>query len=352
MGVIKAGIDAVSSNLQEQWKDLIVCENMPNDLLMIRKTTSTGVITKGSIIRIMPSQCAIICENGEIVDIIAEEGDYIFDNSTSPSIFAGQFKDNFKDMWNRFQFGGIPDNQQEVYFFNMKEIIDNKFGTVAPVIYKDWTYMVPNKLTGEMIPIIIKVKCHGNYTFKIKNPMLFMQKITGTAQYYQRNQIIEQIKSEVMETLQNVLNELGNKENKISVMELPSQTEKIKKLIKEQQLDKKIEERGIELSGLTIESISIDEKSEDNINEYILSANVDMREGKIAAAYAEALKEAAKNPNGAMNGLVGMGMVNMNMGNNMANAVLEDDKHVICSNCKTVLEKNAKFCSNCGAKIG
>lgn len=351
MGVIKAGIDAVRFNLQDQWKDLIACENMPNDLLMMKKTTETGVITNGSVIRVMPSQCAVICQNGKILDIIAEEGDYLLDESASPSIFAGQFKDTFKDIWERFQFGGASEDQQEVYFFNMKEIINNKFGTVTPIIYKDWSYMLPNKLTGEMLPIIIKVKCHGNYTFKIENPMMFMEKITGTADYYQREQITEQIKSEVLETVQNVLNELGTETYKIPVLELPGQIDEIKQLIKEKSFDEKLKERGIEISGLVIESISIDEESEEAINEYILSANTDMREGKIAAAYAEALKEAAKNPNGAMNGFVGMGMLNMNMGNNAINAVLGKEESIVCNNCKTVLNKDSKFCHKCGAKV-
>ena len=351
MGVIKAGIDSVKSNLQDQWKDLIVCENMPNDLLMMKKTTDTGVITNKSIIRVMPSQFAVICQNGKILDIIGEEGDYILVESASPSIFAGQFKDTFKDIWERFQFGGASEAQQEVYFFNMKEIIDNKFGTVTPFIYKDWSYMIPNKLTGEMLPLIIKVKCHGNYKFKIENPMLFMQKISGTAKYYQRDQITEQIKSEVLETLQNVLNELGTETYKIPVMELPSQIDEIKQLIKEKDFDKKLKESGIEISGIVIESISIAEESEEAINEYILGANTDMREGKIAAAYAEALKEAAKNPNGVMNGFVGMGMLNMNMGNNAVNAVLGKEEDKICSNCKAVLNKDSKFCHKCGTKV-
>lgn len=351
MGVIRAGIDAVRFNLQDQWKDLIACENMPNDLLMMKKTTETGVITNGSVIRVMPSQCAVICQNGKILDIIAEEGDYLLDESASPSIFAGQFKDTFKDIWERFQFGGASEDQQEVYFFNMKEIIDNKFGTVTPIIYKDWSYMLPNKITGEMLPIIIKVKCHGNYKFKIENPMMFMEKIAGTADYYQREQITEQIKSEVLETLQNVLNELGTETYKIPVLELPSQIDEIKQLIKEKNFDENLKERGIEISGLVIESISIDEESEEAINEYILSANTDMREGKIAAAYAEALKEAAKNPNGAMNGFVGMGMLNMNMGNNAINAVLGKEESIVCNNCKTVLNKDSKFCHKCGAKV-
>lgn len=353
MGVIKAGIDAVRSNLQDQWKDLIVCENMPNNLLMMKKTTKTGVITNGSVIRVMPSQCAIICQDGKILDIIVEEGDYLFDESASPSIFAGQFKDTFEDILERFQFGGASENQQEVYFFNMKEIIDNKFGTATPIIYKDWSYMLPNKLTGEMLPIIIKLKCHGNYTFKIENPMIFMKKISGTAEYYQREQITEQIKSKVLETVQNVLNELGTEKYKIPVMELPGQINKIKQLIKEKNFDEKIKELGIEITGLIIESISIDEESEQAINEYILSVNTDMREGKIAAAYAEALKEAAKNPNGNMNGYVGMGMLNMNMGNGAINAILDKDKeeNIICNNCKAILSKDSKFCHKCGAKL-
>ena len=76
-----------------------------------------------------------------------------------------------------------------------------------------------------------------------------------------------------------------------------------------------------------------------------------MREGKLAAAYAAALKEAAKNPNGAMNGFVGMGMLNMNMGNNAIDAVLGKDEKIICKNCKAILDKDSKFCNKCGTKI-
>ena len=352
MGFIKVGIDSIGSNLRDQWKDLIMCDDMPNDTLMIRKTTPTGVISNDSVIRVLPTQSAIICQDGKIMDIIAEPGDYVLDDSSSPSIFAGQFKETFKDMWERFQFGGGSANQQEVYFFNMKEIIDNKFGTVTPVIYKDWSYILKNKLTGEMIPIIIKVKCHGNYTFKIANPILFMKNITGTAAYYKREDIVEQIRSEVMETLQSVLNELGTEEYKIPVMELPSQTDRIKDLMGEKDFDRKISARGIKMLGFTIESLSIDEKSEESINEYILSANEDMREGKITAAYAEALKEAAKNPNGAINGFVGIGMMNMTTGNNMVDAIFEKDEDgKVCANCNTKLNKDARFCHNCGSEI-
>lgn len=351
MGVIKAGSDAISYNLKDQWKDLIVCENMPNDLLMMRKTTETGVISNGSIIRVMPSQCAVLCQNGKIVDVIAEEGDYVFDESASPSIFAGQFKEIFKDIWERFQFGGAAEDQQEVYFFNMKEIIENKFGTVTPIIYKDWSYMVSNKMTGEMIPIIIKIKCHGNYTFKIENPIMFMENITGTSRYYQREEIANLIKSEVIETLQSVLNELGTEKYKIPVLELPSQTDKIKEIIEEKDFDEKIAERGIKISNLIIESISIDKESEEAINDYILAANEDMREGKVAAAYAEALKEAAKNPNGAMNGFVGMGMLNMSMGNKTMDAMFENNNKKKCDNCNAEIEENSKFCNNCGNKV-
>ena len=191
MGLIKSAFKAVGSELHDQWKDLISCENMDNDVLMVRKTTDTGVISKKSIIRVMPGQCAIIMQNGKVLDASAEEGDYIFDESTSPSFFAGNFGAVFKEMWQRFTFGGAAQNQQAVYYFNTKEIMDNKFGTATPIPYQDWSHPVPNQMTGGMIPLAVKVKCYGKYTFKIADPALFMKEIAGTASIYKKDQIVE-----------------------------------------------------------------------------------------------------------------------------------------------------------------
>ena len=217
MGLIKAAIGAVGSTLHDQWKEVISCENMDNDTLMKQVTTDTGVITKNSLIRVMPGQCAVIMQNGKVLDASAVEGDYTFDESTSPSFFAGQFGDVFKEMWQRFTFGGDAANRQSVFYFNTKEILDNKFGTANPVPFQDWSHPVPNQMTGGVLPLAVKVKCFGKYTFKIADPALFMKEVAGTAVEYKKDQIVEQMRSEVVGTFQNVLNELGTEKYKVPV---------------------------------------------------------------------------------------------------------------------------------------
>ena len=174
MGLIKAAVSAVSSTLKDQWKEAIRCEEMTNDVLMVKKTTPTGVITNKSTIIVAPGQCAIIYDNGRVIDATAEEGVYNFDSSSSPSFFAGQFGAVFKEMWQRFTYSGATAKQQAVFFFNIKEIMDNKFGTPAPVPFQDWSHLIPNQMTGNTIPLRVGLKCFGKYTFKIENPALFM----------------------------------------------------------------------------------------------------------------------------------------------------------------------------------
>lgn len=397
MGLLKAGFGAIGSTLHDQWKDVIACENMGNDTLMVKRTTDTGVISKKSVIRVMLGQCAVIMQNGKVLDASAEEGDYIFDESATPSFFAGNFGAVFKDMWQRFTFGGGTQNRQEVYYFNTKEIMDNKFGTATPIPFQDWSHPVPNQMTGGMTPLSVKVKCYGKYTFKISDPSLFMKEIAGTADVYKKDQIVEQMRAEVISVFQNVLNELGTEKYKVPVLELPSQTDEIKEMMDDKVYDELIRRRGLSIVCFAVESVSLDEKSEKYIQDYILSSNVNMQQGTLTQSYAEAVKNAASNSNGAANGFLGIGMMNMAGGgvfgstlNNVANGVnnynapqnnTANQSQIVegawkctkcgklnkgkfceecgepkpvenkCPNCGATVSSNSKFCSNCGQKL-
>ena len=138
MGLIKAAVGAIGGTLKDQFKEAIRCDDMTNEILMMKKTTPTGVISNQSTIIVAPGQCAIIYDNGRVIDATAEEWIYQFDTSSTPSFFAGQFKDTFKEMWQRFTYGGGSAKEQAVFFFNIKEIMDNKFGTPAPIPLQDW----------------------------------------------------------------------------------------------------------------------------------------------------------------------------------------------------------------------
>ena len=321
MGLIKAAKNAIGSTLKDQWKEAIRCEDMTNDILMMKKTTPTGVITNKSTIVVAPGQCAVIYDNGRVIDATAEDGLYTFDTSSSPSFFAGQFGPVFKEMWQRFTYNGATAKQQSVFFFNIKEIIDNKFGTPAPIPFQDWSHPIPNQMTNSMSPLRVEVKCFGKYTFKIANPAVFMSEMAGIADVFKKEDLVEQMRAEVIATFQNVLNELGNSIHKVPVLELPSQTDEIKQIMDERVFDEPIRRRGIEIVGFVVESVTLDEESEKKIDDYELSSNSYMQQGTLVGAYANAVQDAANNKGGAMNGFMGIGMMNMASGGMVGGAV-------------------------------
>ena len=191
MGLIKAAVGAIGSTLHDQWKEAIRCDDMTNDVLMVKQTTKDGVISNGSTIIVAPGQCAILYDNGRVIDATAEDGFYTFDSSSTPSFFAGQFKDTFKEMWQRFTYNGTSSKQQAVFFFNIKEIIDNNFGTSTPILFQDWSHPIPNRMTNSITPRSVNVRCYGKYTFRISDPSIFMQEMAGTADVYRKDTLIE-----------------------------------------------------------------------------------------------------------------------------------------------------------------
>ena len=180
-------------------------------------------------------------------------------------------------MWTRFTFNGATNKDQAVYFINAKEIIDNKFGTPAPVPYQDYSHPIPNQMTNTITPLRVEVKCFGKYTFKITDPAVFMREVAGTADVYYKDDICEQMRSEVQASFQKVLNELGNSENKAPVLELPSYTDKIKEIMDEKVFDEPIRERGIAIKSFVIVSVTPDDASAKKINDYEIAANASMR---------------------------------------------------------------------------
>ena len=319
MGLIKAAVGAIGGTLQDQWKEAIRCEDLGNDILMVKKTTPTGVITNKSTIIVAPGQCAVIYDNGRVLDATAEDGFYTFDTSSSPSFFAGQFGAVFKEMWQRFTYNGASAKEQCVFFFNIKEIIKNKFGTPAPVPYQDWSHAIPNEMTGELAPLGVKVKCFGTYTFRLVNPALFMNNIAGTANVYRVSDLTEQIRSEVVAVFQNVLNELGNSAHKVPVLELPSQTDEIKQMMDEKVFDEPVRRRGLQIEVFSVESVTPDSDSERKIEEYEHNSNSRMQQGRVL----NVMEKAASNANGAANGFMGLGMMNMASGG-MGNTVMQN----------------------------
>ena len=311
LGFIGAAISAVGGNLKDQWKDAVICEDMTNNVLMMRKTTKTGVISHGSSIIVNPGQIAVIVSGGRVVDATAQEGVYRYEEG-APSFFAGDFGASFKDMWTRFTYGGGRPIQDSVFYINATEILDNGFGTAVPVMYRDWEHAVMNaRMGGGLQPMKVDITCFGKYTFKIKDPAAFLREIAGTADIYEKETLCEQMRAEVQSALQAVLNELCSEKNKVAPLDLPSQTPLIKKIMQEGVYDEDIRRRGINIVSFAIQGIKLTEESAEKIDRYEIGGDAYQQQGVMTDAYATAMVDAANNTSGAATGFMGMGMVNM-----------------------------------------
>ena len=190
MGLIKAAVGAIGSTLGDQWEDYVTCDSMDSNTLVVKKTTPSKQISNRSRIQVNPGQVAIIFDSGKILDATAEEGIYTFDSSTSPSLFAGDFGDVFKEAWQRFTYNGIPAKEQAIYYINTKEIFDNLFGSSSAIPYDDPIYHD------------IRIRYHGRYTFKITNPLVFFRTVVGNIDsVYTKEQLMEQANGEFLQSI-------------------------------------------------------------------------------------------------------------------------------------------------------
>ena len=316
-GIGQAVTTAASTVMADQWKEYFYCDTIPVDTLVVKGQKRTGkksantkgsenIITNGSTIAVNEGQCMIIVDQGQVVEICAEPGEYEYDTSTEPSIFTGSFfgslKETIKTIGKRISYGGDTAHDQRIYFFNIKEIIDNKFGTPNPV---------PFRVTYEDIgrSFTVGVRCFGAYSYRITDPMAFYQNVCGNvSSSYKRSEIEPQLKVEFFNNLQPAFAKLSSS---IRYDELPAHTVELTEAMKAVLAPSWKDKRGIEVVAVGIESVTISAEDLDRIKKFEdLSWSRDP--GNAAAimvgAQAEALTAAANNANGAAMGFYGLNM--------------------------------------------
>ena len=319
MGLIKAGLGAVGGVLADQWKEFFYCDALDMDTLMVKGQKRVGnrssntkgsdnIISNGSGIAVADGQCMIIVEQGKVVEVCAEPGEFTYDSSTEPSIFAGKFGqslvDSFKAVGKRFAYGGDTGKDQRVYYFNTKEIMGNKFGTPSPIIFE-----VMNKRMG--FSCTVNVRCNGVYSYIISDPLRFYTKIAGNvSEMFTRDVLDEQLKTEFVDALQPAFGALAELE--LRPAQLPAKANELKKAMNEALQYEWVESRGISVEKIALNPITLSPEDMQKINKYEEAANMGnnaaMALGRDAASLANAREAAASNTAGAMTGFMGMGM--------------------------------------------
>jgi len=325
MGLIKAGIGALGGTLADQWKEFFYCDSLSTDVLVKKgqKRTSErssntkgedNIISNGSGIAVADGQCMMIVEQGKVVEVCAEPGEFTYDSSTEPSIFAGNLGtsiiETFKTLGKRFTYGGDTGKDQRIYYFNTKEILGNKFGTPSPIMFD-----VVNREIG--MRRTVQVRCNGIYSYTITNPILFYTRVCGNVEYeYTRSEIDETLKTEFISALQPALasmSELG-----LRPAQLPAKVNELKAAMNEALRLEWIESRGITVEKIALNPITLTEEDMKKINQMedaaTLGSNPFMMAGRMTDATANAMETAAANEAGAMTGFMGLGMAGNAMG--------------------------------------
>ena len=305
MGLIKAALGSAGGVLADQWKEYFYCESMQADVLVTKahkkvsgrssnKHGSENIISNGSVIAVNDGQCMLIVEQGKVVDVCAEPGEYTYDTSSEPSIFCGGLgagvKAAFQQVGKRFTFGGEPPKDQRVYFINTKELVGNKYGTPNPVPFR-----VVDMNIG--LDMDITIRCFGEYSYQIANPVLFYTNVCGNVeQDYTREEIDGQLKSELMTALQPAFAKIS--EMGIRYSALPGHTQELSDVLNKVLSDKWDNLRGIRIVSLGVSSVKASEEDEAMIKELQRNAvfrNPTMAAAQMVGAQASAMQSAASN---------------------------------------------------------
>ena len=372
MGLISAAVNSVTGVAQSQWKEFFYCDAIPADILVVKgKKKSTGyspaaklndnVISDGSVIAVADGQCMMITEQGKVVDICAESGEYIYDMSSEPSVFVGDLDESvmkvFQEIGKRFSFGGVAGKDQRVYYFNTKEIVGNKYGTPNPVPFR-----ITDKNIG--LDIDVGVRCFGEYSYRICNPILFYTNICGNvSDVYPKQHLDGQLRAELLTALQPAFAAISEKGIRYSA--LPGHANEICAALNEALAPKWRDLRGIEIVSFGVSSATISEEDEKMIKE--LQRTAALKDPAFAAAHlagaqAQAMQAAANNTAGAATGFYAMNMAAQAGGMNAANlfnlasqqAAAQPQQSAApanswtCPSCGT--QNHGKFCMECGAK--
>ena len=372
MGLIKAITGAAGGALADQWKEYFYCEALPETVLAVKgqkrvrqrssNTKATdNIITNGSVIAVADGQCMLIVEQGKVVDICAEPGEYTYNNETAPSVFTGSLGESvaavFKNIGKRFTFGGEPPLDQRVYYFNTKELVGNKYGTASPIPFR-----IVDKNIG--LDLDTAVRCFGEYSFHISNPILFYTNVCGNVESdYTRDTLESQMKSELLTAMQPAFAKISDMGIRYSA--IPGHTKELADILNVELSEDWQQKRGIEIVSFGISSMTIPEEDEKMLKDLQRSATMrdpTMAAAHLTAAQAEAMKAAAANEGaGPAMAFMGMGMA-ANAGGTNAQTLFQMGQQnqaaapaaapagATCPHCGAQ-NVSGKFCPECGKPI-
>lgn len=338
---------------KKQLLDIIQWMDESSDTLVYRFPMEDQEIQNGARLTVRQGQVAIFVDKGQIADVFGP-GMYKLETANLPILsdlksWGYGFKSPFKS---------------DVYFLNMKEFLENKWGTANPV----W---IPDSQFGQ-----VQIRAHGSYAFKIDNPVSFLTNVVGTKSKYRLEDITAQLRSFILTQFSDIIGSLN-----LTVTQIASNYNELGEALKET-LAKPFGELGLTVTQFTIGNIGLPEEIEKNLKE-LTSMNILGSVGNDKLSKVQILKQLEimdkSASNSGINAMMqsgmgmGMGMQMAGMFNNglqQMNQVSQvgqtnsqmnqstpqqsagnQEQNISCPNCHATIRATSKFCPECGTKI-
>ena len=236
-------------------------------------------------------------------------------------------------------FSGETPFKAEVYFVNLREFLEQKWGTPEAITLRDADLGM------------VRLRAFGTYSMQVNEPQLFVNKVVGTQGLYETSQIQGFLRGIIIAKLTDLLGEL-----KKSLLDLPSMYDEIGAGAKAKVQDD-FNALGIALKTLYVTSISPTEDTAKAIDERAAMGAIGNMQAYMQFKAARAMTEAAGAPGGMAGAGVGLG-AGVGMGAAMAQMMTQamqpgaQAATIICPSCSAQIPAGSKFCPQCGAKIG
>ena len=320
-----------------QLVDVIEWKDDSSDTMVFRYDRNGKEIMNGAQLTVRESQVAIMVNEGELADVFGP-GRYELKTQNMPILTALK----------SWKYGFNSPFKAEVYFVNTKQFLDQKWGTSNPVMMRDAEFGM------------VRLRAHGIYSFRVSDPVAFLKEAFGTNAYMSVEGVTGQIKRTLVSGLSDAI-----AQSKIPALDLAANYDELGQYAL-QTLSSRIANLGLKLETFVIENISLPDEVEKAMDRRTSMGVVGDLNKYTQFQTAEALRDAANNPNG----MAGFG-ASMGMGAMMAQtmqgafnpqaaapaqqAAPQQDaapagETKFCSECGNRIPRAAKFCPECGAK--
>lgn len=315
--------------IKKQLLEVIEWLDESKDTLIYRyPLTKRDEIMNSSTLVVRPSQTAIFVHKGEICDVFGP-GTYKLSTENIP----------FLTKLLSLPTGFNSKIKAEVYFVSTKQFTGLKWGTQNPVMMRDAEFGT------------IRLRGFGVYSFRVDEPKTLLKELSGTNSVYTVGDAATQLQPIVIQSLVDAISE-----SKISALDLAANYQEFSKdIIK--QASPQLKELGLKLTSIVIENLSLPEEVEKILDERTKVGVMSDKMGSYTQMQAaQAMRDAAKNPNGSNLAGLGVGLgAGQQIGAMFAGISNAQDKpksKVKCEKCGAEISSRAKFCPECGESVG